>query len=79
MSQTEKADPLWDKDGYPINLAAAAADAENWLCRFHNEPAIYRWLERSGDSLDRLQRAIANIKKFVSDGEEVTVDSHSPS
>ena len=62
---TEKCLPFWDLDGQPINLAAAAEDAREWLTTFRDAPLIAERLQKQGDALERLERAISAIERFV--------------
>lgn len=65
MSDTaEKQIPIWE-DGKPCNLAAASADAREWLLFLHNVPKIAAWLKRKEDAFERLENTIQAIEHFL--------------
>ena len=54
----------FDKDGYPMNLEAAALDALEWLRAFEAQ-MIRRHDCHSDESRERIGRAIAALEKYL--------------
>ena len=51
--------PLWDAEGEPVNLEAAAQDALEWL------RVLRRYVRRDIDEEQRILGAIAALERFL--------------
>jgi len=66
----------WDNDGEATTLAAAAADADEWLAlieRLHNN-GRGPWKFSDPESLEKLKGCRASLHKFI-DAERAKVES----
>ncbi len=57
--------PKWSAAGEPDNLAAAAADAGEWLALIERAHAAGRWKFSQSDSLSRLQGCRTMLQKYL--------------
>lgn len=65
-SRVSEVKPSWT-DGIPDNLAAAAADASEWLALIERCVQAGRWHFGLPDSLSKLQACMAQLDLHLSD------------
>lgn len=66
-----KVKPSWT-DGIPDNLAAAAADASEWLALIERCVQAGRWRFGKPDSMGRLRACIAQLDRHLSEPHQDT-------
>ncbi len=64
--------PEWDDDGMPLNLLAAAEDADEWLALIERLHGLRRWKFSEPDSLAKLRACRAELMRFMTPNANVT-------
>ena len=57
--------PEWNAEGMPMNLLAAAEDADEWLALIERLHALRRWKFSEPDSLEKLRACRSELRRFL--------------